>query len=156
MKRVDIIYKREPTGADVITPPSEIIMSNSPWAKGAAFGLDIGWSYSLTKVQSRNLIVCMDTRGNIIREYARNRGIYTIPLGFSIKLPDGFVFYAHSISTGSMPYIIEGSSNEFLPVALYLGDNGFPLELKPKEVLLKMIPIIDEDYHFEYSPVKEK
>ena len=153
MRRIEIKYKREPQGAYPLAPPSEMMMSDNPIAKASSFGLDFVWDFSLIKVQDRNLILCIDAKGNVIREYPRSMGVYRIGLGTGIQVPMGWDFYAHPFVTGGLPYVIEKIPNEFTPLILFLKDDNFPMELKPRRVLLKVIPIIDEDYHFEYSPV---
>jgi len=154
MRHVKIQYRREEGGAYPLSPPSEMVMSDHPIAKGAAFGMDVAWDYSLIKVQDRNQILCVKTDGEVIRQYPRNQGQYRIPLGMSLEVPPGWSFYAHPFVGGGQPYVLERLPDRLTPLILFLFDDGFPMELKPRRVILKVIPIFDEEYHFEYSPME--
>jgi len=76
--------------------------------------------------------------------------MFRFDLGMDFKLPDRYAMLHHGLIENSIDYIVDSSSvNEWYRVYLYSSINE--ALFRPKEAVLKVIPILDVEYSFIYK-----
>ena len=132
---ITIEYRRLEGGANFVVPEPTIQMSVKEVDKAAAYGIYL--------TGPDRLIMDPD-------EVEGSEGMFKFDLGIDFKLPDRYSMLHHGLIEDSVDYIVDNSSiNEWYKVYLYSNTNE--VLFRPKEAILKIIPILDKNYSFIYK-----
>ena len=131
--KIPIEYKLTEGGSNFIVPDPGIQMSIQEVHKAESYGIYISGPDQL-----------------IIEPEELANGQYRFNLGMDLKLPERYAMLHQGLIEGSVDYIVDSTSvNEWY--RLYLYSNSNEVLFRPKDAVLKIIPILDIEYSFVYK-----